>query len=179
MFRFVLSMLFVLLISAHTAMAAPQFAAQLQAQYAPPTGGMVGFTVETQLDALPAGLSLVGRYGYLSYSFEDGDYWEDGYGGMYGIGVKYYTASTPLEGWYVGVELQSIDVTVDWGGYSSYGTTWIEGVMPGLAAGYHKNLGKLFIEPHLLVAVTAAAGGGTNDSPPLILAIGIGAGVTF
>lgn len=172
-----LVLLFLLFVLSPFVSAEQRFSAQIQASYAPPSGSVIGGMLEAQLNALPAAMSITAAYSYMEYYFEDGDYWEEGWGNLYGIGARYYTGGKAMQQWYVGAELTQFDITVDWGGYQYYGATWGEGIVPVLSAGYQKQFDKFFIEPNAMMALIGVVD--SEAEVPVILTVGLGAGMYF
>jgi len=127
---------------------------------------------------LSGGSAWTARGGGISYEYEDGDYWEDGSGSVFGVGFRFYGGSES-KGAYFGVTLDYVSVDVDWGGYRYYGYTKISGVVPGLAAGYKTVFGNGFtVEPNIYVGALSVAGG-DNLQTNVIGGVGITFGKRF
>lgn len=172
------STLFILLITfSPFIFAGPQYSAQIQASYAPPSGSIVGLQLEGQFNFLPESMTLAFRYGYMEYYIEDGDYWEEGWGDLYSLGVRYYTGGVAMQQWFIAGEIAKFDVTVDWGGYRYYGANWSEGFVPVFSAGYRKNFSTFFIEPNAMLAAIGLVD--SEADSPVILTIGLGIGKAF
>ena len=127
---------------------------------------------------LSGGKSWTVRGGGFSYEYEDGDYWEDGSGSVLGVGFRFYGGSES-KGMYLGVNLDYVSASVDWGGYGYYGYTEISGLVPGISAGYKFVFGNGFtVEPNLYVGALSVAG--TEDLETTVIAgIGVAIGKRF
>lgn len=111
--------------------------------------------------------SIAVRAGGFSYSYKDGDYYEDGSGSIFGATGRFYSRQS-MEGMFFGAGIDVISGGSDWGGYGYYGYTAFSGISPHAMVGYKIRSGTMSFEPSLYAAsipgkeVSAVVGLGLN-----------------